>query len=63
MQGELGDVAAMATLAIAGATMTGLGAFRLPGWARIRRQQMEAIAERLALLAKTPPEPGPAPGT
>jgi hypothetical protein len=62
VQGELGDVSAMTVVAIAGASMAALGAFRLPGWARIRRQQMEAIAERLALVAKSPTEPDAASG-
>jgi hypothetical protein len=56
MQGEFGDVSVMIMVAMAGATMATLGAIRLPGWARIRRQQMEAIAERLALAQKSPPE-------
>jgi hypothetical protein len=62
LQGDTGNPSAMLILAIAGTVMAGLGALRLPGWARIRRQQMEAIAERLALMAKSRPEPDPASG-
>jgi hypothetical protein len=34
-------------LAVAGLAAFGFGAIRLPGWARLRRQQMEEIAARL----------------
>jgi hypothetical protein len=36
-------------LAVAGAAMFGFGALQLPGWMRLRRKQMEQVAERLAL--------------
>jgi hypothetical protein len=42
-------------LSILGLGMFGMGALRLPGWARLRRRQMEGVAARLALAA--PPEP------
>jgi hypothetical protein len=35
--------------------MFSVGAFRLPGWARLRRRQMEEIAERLTPGAESPP--------
>lgn len=35
------------TLGMLGAGLFGLGAIRLPGWARLRRAQMEAIGSRL----------------
>ncbi len=35
-------------LAVIGAALFGLGAARLPGWARLRRRQMDQIADRLA---------------
>ena len=36
-------------IGIFGAAMFAFGAVQLPGWARVRRKQMEAVAERLAL--------------
>ncbi len=45
----------VAFLAAAGLGMFGLGALRLPGWARLRRRQMEGLAERLALAAQSQP--------
>ena len=47
------------TLAVMGAAMFGLGAVRLPGWARLRRRQMEAVAARLALAPVEEQEPQP----
>ena len=47
------------TLAAMGAAMFGLGAVRLPGWARLRRRQMEAVAARLALAPVEEQEPQP----
>jgi hypothetical protein len=41
-------------LAIIGAAMLGFGALRLPGWARLRRGQMEDLSRRLTQL---PPDP------
>lgn len=40
----LGSLGILATM---GATFFGLGALRLPGWARLRRRQMEEVAARL----------------
>jgi hypothetical protein len=45
--GDRGLDAALLTLTGAGATMFGLGALRLPGWARTRLHQMEDISTRL----------------
>ena len=42
-----GKLSSLAMLGTGGAAMFGLGAFRLPSWARLRRQQMEEIADRL----------------
>ncbi len=39
-------------LSAIGLSMFGIGALRLPGWARLRRRQMEGVAARLALAAK-----------
>ena len=54
----MGGIAAgpggIALLGIIGLAMFGLGAIRLPGWARLRARQMEEIEERLMLQAKTP---------
>jgi len=37
----------VALVTVAGALLMGIGALRLPGWARLRRRQMEEVAERL----------------
>jgi hypothetical protein len=42
-------------LSAIGLGMFGIGAIRLPGWARLRSRQMEAIAGRLALAVKSLP--------
>jgi hypothetical protein len=34
-----------------GLGMFGFGALQLPGWARLRRRQMDEVASRLALTA------------
>lgn len=47
-------------MALAGAALFGVGAFRLPRWAQNRARQMEGVAARLTMLAKTPP-PGTLP--
>jgi hypothetical protein len=39
--------------------MFGLGAIRLPGWARLRRRQMEGVAARLVLAVKSEPANDP----
>jgi hypothetical protein len=55
--GLAGSLTAVASLAAIGLGLFGIGALRLPGWARQRRRQMETVAERLALAAKErPPE-------
>jgi hypothetical protein len=43
------DAAAVSILSLSGLGMFGLGALRLPGWAKIRSRQMEGVASRLAL--------------
>jgi hypothetical protein len=58
--GLAGSVNGLVLLAVLGLGMFGIGALRLPGWARLRRRQMEAVAERLALAARErPPEVPP----
>ena len=57
--GHVGDAGAgIAFLSLAGLGMIASGALRLPGWARLRGRQMEAIATKVALPpGSTPPEP------
>jgi len=60
LRGPIADIGMMSSLAFLGTmgvTMFGVGALRLPSWARTRRAQMEEIAARLALEAKSPPAP------
>ena len=47
--GEAGSLTGVGFLAAMGLGMFGIGAMSLPGWARARRRQMEAVAARLAL--------------
>jgi hypothetical protein len=54
---DIGMMSGLAFLGTMGVTMFGVGALRLPSWARTRRAQMEEIAARLALEAKSPPAP------
>ena len=61
LQGALGDIGfltSQATLGAAGAAMFGVGALRLPRWARLRRRQMEEVAARVAVVAGSPPTLG-----
>ena len=44
-----GMMSALGTLAAMGTGMLGAGALRLPGWARLRRRQMEQIATRVTV--------------
>ena len=54
--GHFADALAQASgLLVAGLGMFGLGAIRLPGWARLRRRQMEGVAARLALSGDAEP--------
>jgi hypothetical protein len=59
ISGHLGDaVAGIAFISLAGLGMIASGALRLPGWARLRGRQMEAIATKVALPPdSTPPQP------
>ncbi len=52
---DLGMVMAMATLGTMGIGMFASGGLRLPGWARLRRRQMEEVAARVAVLASVLP--------
>ncbi len=50
-----GSLSSVGFLATVGLGMFGFGALRLPGWARLRRRQMEAVATRLALATGSQP--------
>ena len=53
------DVGLMVTIATGmtgGAGVFGAGALGLPGWARLRQQQMDQIAERAATMARSLPD-------
>jgi hypothetical protein len=52
---EGGTISSLGLLATMGVSMFGLGALRLPGWARLRRRQMEEIAGRIAAVASSRP--------
>jgi hypothetical protein len=52
---DAGMLSSLGTLAIMGAGMFGIGALRLPGWARLRRRQMEEVAARVAGVASSQP--------
>jgi hypothetical protein len=61
--GKAEGLAGSGVLLAVGLGLLGTGAFRLPGWARLRRRQMAGLAARLALAAEAPPpgEPPAAP--
>ncbi len=54
--GDFSNVDGFVFLSAMGLGMFGVGALRLPAWARLRRRQMEGVAERLALVAAAPEE-------
>jgi hypothetical protein len=60
--GGAGGAAIMSVgqLGLMGAGMFAFGALRLPGWARLRRKQMEELAGRLTHRPLLPPAPDPA---
>ena len=58
--GRVGDALPPIIMSLAGVVMLANGALRLPGWARLRASQMEAITSRLALDTATPPAAPPA---
>ena len=53
---DIGMLWSMAVLATGGIAMLGSTVFRLPGWARLRRRQMEDVAARTAVLANPSPQ-------
>ena len=58
-----GDAGALMSLVTIGLGMFGVGALRLPSWARLRRRQMEALAERLQIEGHAAPPDDPPAGT
>lgn len=55
--GDPGLFLPLGAVATMGAGMFGMGALRLPGWARLRRRQMEELAARIAVVASSQPTP------
>jgi hypothetical protein len=53
---DTGLMASILTVLTGGAGMFGASALSLPGWARQRQQQMDQIAERVALMARSLPD-------
>ena len=56
-----GSVVGVGFMAAIGLGMFAVGALRLPGWARRRRTQIEAVTARLVITAETPPQADPNP--
>jgi hypothetical protein len=61
--GDRGVLMAMGFFSVMGVGMLASSAFRLPSWAKTRRQQMEEIAARLAASTAAPLSTGADPGT
>ncbi len=57
--GGTSSLGSIVELGVIGAGMFSYGALRLPGWARLRRQQMEQLAARLTGKPALPPAPIP----
>ena len=53
--GDPGGLLSLGLIAVTGAALTILGAARLPGWARLRKRQMEEVASRLAATVDEKP--------
>jgi hypothetical protein len=53
--GDASALRGLTFLSTLGLGMFSVGAIRLPGWARLRRRQMEGVAARLALAEPSPP--------
>ena len=54
--GDIGLMMSIIATMTGGAGLFGAGALGLPGWARRRQQQMDQIAERAALMARSLPD-------
>jgi hypothetical protein len=60
IRGDLADrLPGFVTLFTIGLGLLGTSVVQIPGWARLRQSQMEAIAERAALMASSDPEEEP----
>jgi hypothetical protein len=57
--GSPGAPMGMALIAVIGASMFGLGAVQIPGWARRRKAQMEEISSRAAVTPQLHSDPPP----
>lgn len=53
---DAGAMSALTTMGVIGAAFVALTTFRLPGWARLRRQQMESLATRISNGQQIPVE-------
>ena len=54
---DAGTLSSSGFMATIGAGVFGIGALRLPGWARLRRRQMEEVAGRLASASTVTKKP------
>jgi len=54
--GDPGMLSMIGLLSTIGGGMIGAGALPLPGWARLRRRQMDEVSQRAASLARSDPE-------
>jgi len=52
--GDIGSLGGVGFLSMMGLAMFGTGALQLPGWARLRRRQMDEVVSRLVLAAREP---------
>jgi hypothetical protein len=50
---DAGFLSSLGVLATGGAAMFGIGALRLPRWARLRQRQMEDVAARVAAVTSS----------
>lgn len=52
---DVSQLAGPEALGMMGVGLLGVGGLQLPGWARLRRRQMEELAARAAVVASSPP--------
>ena len=52
---DVSQLAGPEALGMMGLGLLGVGGLQLPGWARLRRRQMEELAARVAVVASSPP--------
>jgi hypothetical protein len=48
--GNADPLESLGSMALIGAGLFGVGALRLPGWAKLRRRQMEQLSQQLTQL-------------